>query len=229
MAKLTKKKAVSSPATNNKKRTVKAKKLQQPSWGFNIDFDPVTQVNHFRALETPRLPRALELYASPEVLNRLWTVIESRKAADPGVSHSARLLAKGTARVAQKLGKEAVECLIEALAGNRIRLIEESVDVLYPSSRHMGSCRHSPRGGVAGAAAAEESQLIDRRNGYSLEAAVGGRLSRSNFDLSSKQIHVNVMVRKTERTSTIPVEIPNTTSTTSHGGARWKRGSFCSS
>jgi phosphoribosyl-ATP pyrophosphohydrolase len=131
MAKPTKKKAVSSSATNDKKRTVKAKKLQQPGGGFNIDFDPVTQGNHFRAPEPPPLPRALELYASPEVLNRLWTVIESRKAADPGVSHSARLLARGTARVAQKLGEEAVECVIEAIAGNRVGLISESADVLY--------------------------------------------------------------------------------------------------
>jgi hypothetical protein len=68
MAKPTKKKAVSSPATNNKKRAVKAKKLQQPSWGFNIDFDPVTQVNHSRALETPPLPRTLEFHASPGML-----------------------------------------------------------------------------------------------------------------------------------------------------------------
>jgi phosphoribosyl-ATP pyrophosphohydrolase len=131
MAKPTKKKAVLSPATNNKKRAVKAKKLQQPSWGFDIDFDPATQADHSRAPESPPLPRALEFYASPEVLNRLWTVIESRKAADPGVSHSARLLAKGTARVAQKLGEEAVECVIEAMAGNRVGLIGESADVLY--------------------------------------------------------------------------------------------------
>jgi phosphoribosyl-ATP pyrophosphohydrolase len=131
MAKPTKKKTVSSPAINNKKRAVKAKKFQQPSCGLHIDFDPVAQVNQPRAPESPPLPMALEFHASPEVLNRLWTVIESRKAADPGVSHSARLLAKGTARVAQKFGEEAVECLIEAMAGNRVGLIGESADVLY--------------------------------------------------------------------------------------------------
>ena len=79
MPKLTKKKAVSSPATNNKKRRVKAKNLQQSSWGFYFGFDPVTRVNHSRALESPSLPRALELHANSAVLNRLWTVIESRK------------------------------------------------------------------------------------------------------------------------------------------------------
>ena len=51
--------------------------------------------------------------------------------ADPAVSHSARLLSRGTAKVAQKFGEEAVECLIEAVAGNRDALIAESADVLY--------------------------------------------------------------------------------------------------
>jgi hypothetical protein len=42
MAKPTMKKAVSSPVTNNKKRAVKANKLQQPSNGFTVDLNPVT-------------------------------------------------------------------------------------------------------------------------------------------------------------------------------------------
>jgi phosphoribosyl-ATP pyrophosphohydrolase len=67
----------------------------------------------------------------PEVLNRLWTIIESRQDSDPAVSHSARLLAKGTSQVVQKLGEEFVECLIEAVAGNRDGLMRESADVLY--------------------------------------------------------------------------------------------------
>src|SRR4051812_34668178 len=48
------------------------------------------------------------------VLDRLYSVVESRRAADPAVSHSARLLSRGPAKVAQKFGEEAVECLIEA-------------------------------------------------------------------------------------------------------------------
>ena len=47
------------------------------------------------------------------------------------MSHSARLLSRGTAKVAQKFGEEAVECLIEAVAGNRDAVIAESADVLY--------------------------------------------------------------------------------------------------
>jgi len=65
------------------------------------------------------------------VLDRLWSVVVSRRSADPAVSHSARLLSRGTAKVAQKFGEEAVECLIEAVAGNRDAVIAESADVLY--------------------------------------------------------------------------------------------------
>jgi phosphoribosyl-ATP pyrophosphohydrolase len=65
------------------------------------------------------------------VLDRLWSVVLGRRSADPAVSHSARLLSRGTAKVAQKFGEEAVECLIEAVAGNRDALIAESADVLY--------------------------------------------------------------------------------------------------
>jgi phosphoribosyl-ATP pyrophosphohydrolase len=65
------------------------------------------------------------------VLDRLWSVVMSRRSADPAVSHSARLLSRGTAKVAQKFGEEAVECLIEAVAGNHDAVVAESADVLY--------------------------------------------------------------------------------------------------
>jgi phosphoribosyl-ATP pyrophosphohydrolase len=68
---------------------------------------------------------------SPEVIDRLWDVIMDRRNADPDVSHSARLLSRGTAKVAQKFGEEAVECIIEAVAGNNAALVAESADVLY--------------------------------------------------------------------------------------------------
>ena len=88
------------------------------------------------------------------VLDRLFAVVESRRDADPTISHSARLLSRGPAKVAQKFGEEAVECLIEAVAGNHDALIAESADVLYhllvlwvsPGSRRMTSGRNSPVG-----------------------------------------------------------------------------------
>ncbi len=72
-------------------------------------------------------------FAAPDarVLDRLWATVLSRKDADPNQSHSARLLSRGTEKVAQKFGEEAVECIIEAVAGKTTALIGESADVLY--------------------------------------------------------------------------------------------------
>ena len=68
---------------------------------------------------------------SDTVLDRLYDVVLSRRTADPSVSHSARLLSRGTAKVAQKFGEEAVECLIEAISGDHDALVAESADLLY--------------------------------------------------------------------------------------------------
>lgn len=70
--------------------------------------------------------------ASAEVLDRIWTVVEQRRISGQAASsHSARLLARGTPKVAQKLGEEAVELVIEAMAGDRDAIVCESADVLY--------------------------------------------------------------------------------------------------
>jgi phosphoribosyl-ATP pyrophosphohydrolase len=69
--------------------------------------------------------------ATDTVLDRLFAIVDSRRNADPSYSHSARLLSRGIAKVAQKFGEESVECLIEAVAGNHDALVAESADVLY--------------------------------------------------------------------------------------------------
>ncbi|MCL2428247.1 MAG: phosphoribosyl-ATP diphosphatase [Alphaproteobacteria bacterium] len=81
----------------------------------------------------PTEPAAVPLAIRPgsAVLDRIFAVVTERRDADPAVSHSARLLARGRTKIAQKFGEEAVECLIEAVAGNRDALIAESADVLY--------------------------------------------------------------------------------------------------
>ncbi|MGQ0662628.1 MAG: phosphoribosyl-ATP diphosphatase [Pseudomonadota bacterium] len=66
-----------------------------------------------------------------EVLERLYEVILSRRSADPALSHTARLFQKGTHKIAQKVGEEAVETVIEAIAGRRDRLIAESADLVF--------------------------------------------------------------------------------------------------
>jgi phosphoribosyl-ATP pyrophosphohydrolase len=69
--------------------------------------------------------------ASQDMLDRLYATIEERRAADPATSHTARLFAKGTRKIAQKTGEEAVELVIEAVRGKRDRIVEESADLMY--------------------------------------------------------------------------------------------------
>ena len=64
-------------------------------------------------------------------LARLAATIETRKGADPDSSWTAKLLAKGPEKCAEKFGEEAVEAIIEAVKGDRARLTSEAADVLY--------------------------------------------------------------------------------------------------
>jgi phosphoribosyl-ATP pyrophosphohydrolase len=65
------------------------------------------------------------------VLDSLYDVILSRQGGDPRKSHTASLFSKGTAKIAQKVGEESVETLIEAVRGDKALLAEESADLLY--------------------------------------------------------------------------------------------------
>ncbi|MCX7289274.1 MAG: phosphoribosyl-ATP diphosphatase [Rhodobacterales bacterium] len=64
-------------------------------------------------------------------LEKLAATIEARKGADPETSWTAKLLAKGPEKCAEKFGEEAVEAIIEAVKGDRDRLTSEAADVLY--------------------------------------------------------------------------------------------------
>ena len=66
-----------------------------------------------------------------DVLGRLFATIEARAGGDPAASHTAGLLAKGAAKCAEKFGEEAVEAIVEAVQGDRDRLVSEAADVLY--------------------------------------------------------------------------------------------------
>ncbi|MCP4330622.1 MAG: phosphoribosyl-ATP diphosphatase [Alphaproteobacteria bacterium] len=64
-------------------------------------------------------------------LDDLYRVIESRRGADPAKSHTAMLFARGLPRIAQKVGEEAVETVIEATRGDADGIRAESADLLY--------------------------------------------------------------------------------------------------
>ncbi|WP_136657959.1 phosphoribosyl-ATP diphosphatase [Nitratireductor sp. XY-223] len=61
----------------------------------------------------------------------LETVIAARAGAPVDESWTARLVAKGQNKAAQKLGEEAVEAAIAAVTGDREGLTGEAADVLY--------------------------------------------------------------------------------------------------
>jgi phosphoribosyl-ATP pyrophosphohydrolase len=66
-----------------------------------------------------------------ETLARLEATIAARRGGDPDASYVARLLSKGTPAIAQKVGEEAVETVIAAMAGDRAGLIGEAADLLF--------------------------------------------------------------------------------------------------
>lgn len=65
------------------------------------------------------------------VLDDLYQVILSRRTADATTSRTAKLLQRGPARIAKKLGEEAVETVIEGVNGRKQALAAESADLLY--------------------------------------------------------------------------------------------------
>ncbi|MBL28959.1 MAG: phosphoribosyl-ATP diphosphatase [Rhodospirillaceae bacterium] len=66
-----------------------------------------------------------------DVIDRLYKVIEGRRTADPAQSYVAKRLQQGTEKIAQKVGEEAVETAIAAVAGKRSEVIAESADLLF--------------------------------------------------------------------------------------------------
>ena len=115
-------------AKSDKKKPVKKKPAKTK---LKLKVTGKKKLRRFAAPVVMTLPPPVTLGPSAAVLDHLWSVVMSRRDADPTISHSARLLSRGTAKVAQKFGEEAVECLIEATSGNRAGLIGESADVLY--------------------------------------------------------------------------------------------------
>jgi phosphoribosyl-ATP pyrophosphohydrolase/phosphoribosyl-AMP cyclohydrolase len=65
------------------------------------------------------------------LITRLATTIAERAAAGSPESYTARLLQEGVAKVAQKVGEEAVEVVVAATAQSPDRLASEAADLIY--------------------------------------------------------------------------------------------------
>ncbi|WP_425390333.1 bifunctional phosphoribosyl-AMP cyclohydrolase/phosphoribosyl-ATP diphosphatase HisIE [Ekhidna sp.] len=64
-------------------------------------------------------------------LHELQGVIQTRKANPSEKSYTAELFQKGTKKIAQKVGEEATEVILEAMDNKKDLLVEESSDLLY--------------------------------------------------------------------------------------------------
>ena len=102
-------------------------------------------------------------------LDQLWRVIQSRRGGDPQASYTARLFSRGRAKIAQKLGEEAVEAVIEGVGNNPKALIGESADLLY----HL-----LVLWAAAGVSPADVAAELNRREGTS---GLAEKRARSNL------------------------------------------------
>jgi phosphoribosyl-ATP pyrophosphohydrolase len=69
-----------------------------------------------------------------DTLKRLERTIGERRVSDPALSYVAKLTHAGRAKIAQKLGEEAVETVIAAVSDDRIGVVGEAADLLF----HLG-------------------------------------------------------------------------------------------
>ena len=105
--------------------------------------------------------------SASDSLARLEATIAARRAADPDASYVAKLNARGLSKIAQKLGEEAVETVIAAMADDRPGLVGEAADLLF---HLMVLLDHK------GVPLAEVLAELDRREGVS---GIAEKASRS--------------------------------------------------
>ena len=64
-------------------------------------------------------------------IRHLQSVVQQRHRDMPEGSYTTKLFIKGVKKIAQKVGEEAVESVVEAVDGNRDRFIYEASDMIY--------------------------------------------------------------------------------------------------
>ena len=101
-----------------------------------------------------------------DTLFRLEQTIAARRGADPLLSYVASLLAKGTAKAAQKVGEEATETIIAALAEDASALRGEAADLIFHLMVLLAD---------RGVPIAEVLAELDRREGVSGHAEKAAR------------------------------------------------------
>jgi len=98
---------------------------------------------------------------SGRILDQLFETLKSRRGTDPEKSYTAKLFSRGRPKIAQKLGEEAVETVIAALAETPDKVVSESADLLYHLLVLWADCEIEP---------------------YQVWAELDGRLGTSGID-----------------------------------------------
>ena len=96
-------------------------------------------------------------------LHELARRVQERAAASPDVSYTRKLLDKGVAHCAKKLGEEAVETALAAVTEDRERLIAETADLLYHLLVLWAACGITPADVAAELAHREGTSGIDEK------------------------------------------------------------------
>jgi phosphoribosyl-ATP pyrophosphohydrolase len=66
-----------------------------------------------------------------DAIERLYKAVLARRFGDPATSKTAKLFLAGRSKMAQKLGEEAIEVVIDAARGDRLAVVAESADLIY--------------------------------------------------------------------------------------------------
>ncbi len=96
-------------------------------------------------------------------IDRLFATIAARKGADPASSYTAKLLAKGELHCAKKMGEEAVETALAAVAEDKTALANESADLLYHLLVLWAACGVTPEDVYATLAARESRSGLEEK------------------------------------------------------------------
>lgn len=106
-----------------------------------------------------------------DILTRLAATIETRKGGNPDESYVAKLFDRGPNYAARKLGEEAVETVVAALAGSDGELVGEAADVIFHLSVLLAARDLSILDALGELARREGLSGIDEKNARSAKGA----------------------------------------------------------
>ena len=102
-------------------------------------------------------------HMAPFTVHDLEKRVQDRAKAEPGASYTRTLLDKGVAHCAKKLGEEAVEVAIAAIAEDRGRVVAETADLALPPARRAPRARHPAGRGRSGAGGRTQQTGLDEK------------------------------------------------------------------